>query len=490
MARESINIVWFKRDLRLTDHAPLLKAIEDSIPTLFIYSYEPDWMNYPDSAPRHWRFIWESLQDINNQLHKLNREIYIFRENVPELLEKLIGFFEIQKIYSHEETGNDVTFQRDKAVSKLCKLHKIVWSEFPQNGVVRGAKNRDFWDQNWFEYMNKPLENPVLHPLKIVQLSRDILDTLPQFLNKEPWVIKEPQMQPGGFVSGQKYLESFLNIRCVKYTNQISSPEKSRISCSRLSPYISFGNLSSREVYQLTKLAMHTQSKRQHLRNFLSRLKWRCHFIQKFESECSMEFRPYNRVFLELEFENDDQKLKAWEEGRTGIPLVDASMRCLISTGYLNFRMRAMLVSFLAFNLGQDWRAGVHFMARHFLDYEPGIHYPQFQMQAAVTGLHTVRVYNPVTNSRKYDSNASFIYKWCQELRNIPADLVHEPWKLTEMEQKLYDFCPGKDYPLPVVNFLDTAKQSVAKIFSLRKTTSVQMENTRIKKLHIRPDKI
>jgi deoxyribodipyrimidine photo-lyase len=356
MVKQAINIVWFKRDLRLRDHRPLLEAMNDSLPSLFIYSFEPEWMNHPDSAPRHWRFIWESLRDINIQLLKLSREIYIFSENMPELLEKLISLFEIRKIYSHEETGNAITFQRDKAVSKICRFHKIIWCEYPQNGVIRGAKNRNSWDQNWFKYMAQPLDNPVLHPLKIVQLQSDVLKSLQQFSNKEPWLLREPQMQPGGFISGQKYLESFLNIRCENYTNQISSPEKSRISCSRLSPYLSFGNLSSREVYQLTKLAMHARSKNQHLQNFLSRLKWRCHFMQKFESECTMEFEPYNRVFQELEFKNDEQRLKAWEEGRTGIPLVDASMRCIISTGYLNFRMRALLVSFFVFNLGHDWK--------------------------------------------------------------------------------------------------------------------------------------
>lgn len=489
MTKEAINIVWFKRDLRLSDHTPLKKAMEDDIPALLIYSFEPDWMNCHDSAPRHWRFIWESLEDMNSHLKAFKSQIYIFEGHIPVLFEKLFNYFEIRNIFSHEETGNAVTFERDKSVSKFCELNKINWQEYPQNGVIRGARNRKNWDQNWYGYMSKPLDNPILHSDKIAKLSRHILNVLPEFSNDQYWTKREPQIQPGGFTFGLKYLGSFLDSRYIGYTDNISSPQKSRVSCSRLSPYLAYGNLSSREVYQKTKNVMLTRAGSRHLNNFLARLKWRCHFIQKFESECTMEFEPYNRVFAKMKFEYNPERLKAWQEGRTGIPIVDAAMRCVISTGYLNFRMRAMLVSFLVFNLEQSWQSGVHFLARQFLDYEPGIHYPQFQMQAAMTGIHTVRVYNPVINSRKHDADASFIYKWCPELSHIPADLVHEPWKLTEIEQKLYHFYPGQDYPLPIVDFQKTAKQSLTRIYEMRKSAATLKENARIKKLHIRPDK-
>jgi deoxyribodipyrimidine photo-lyase len=207
---------------------------------------------------------------------------------------------------------------------------------------------------------------------------------------------------------------------------------------------------------------------------FLSRLAWHCHFMQKLEDEPELEERHAHASMLGLRNEGarsaqEERRLRAWRAGKTGYPLIDAVMRCLLRTGWINFRMRAMLVSFACYDLWLDWRPVALHLARNFIDYEPGIHYPQVQMQAGATGNNTLRMYNPTRQLHEHDPEATFVRTWVPELAGLDASTIGALHDLGRSGQDVRGVRLGVDYPMPLVQHSEAVRQARVRLEGLRR---------------------
>jgi deoxyribodipyrimidine photo-lyase len=480
----AISVVWLKRDLRLSDHAPLAAAQQTGMPVLLLFCFEPMLLDDPHYSPRHWRFIKQSLHDIQQRLP--HASCYWVEADVCQTLDSLHRKFEIAHLFSHQEIGLNNTFERDTAVQHWCNQQHIIWHEESFGAVIRGLNHRHNWDKNWQKIMKAPQATVDISAVNwftehaLQSLSFDEINATDDY----------SQFQYGGESAAKATQSSFFDGRGQSYAYSLSSPVLSQNHCSRLSAYLAWGNISLRQAYQALLIHWKKPSWRRSLVALSSRLHWHCHFIQKFESESSMQFQAVNRGYDALprvEGETAKLRLQAWQQGQTGIPMVDACMRSLQYSGYLNFRMRAMLVSFLCHHLSVDWRQGVHHLAQLFLDFEPGIHYSQFQMQAGVTGINTIRIYNPVKQGQEKDPDGAFIKQWVPELTAVPQCMVHTPWLLTDMEQLMYDFKLGVDYPEPIVDLKQSYNEAKDLLWQWRNRPQVKSEGRRILKRHVRP---
>lgn len=482
-SKEEIVVVWLKRDLRLHDNEAIYNALQSGKRVLFLYVFENLLIEDPHYSARHWNFIKQSLIDINEELEPYNTKVLSVLGDIFAVFNQLLSNYTVTKIFSHQETGLLVTFNRDKEFARYCRNNSIEWIECINNGVLRGLLDREDWFEKWEHYMYQPLlpfENVTENVLTLTEINR--VSEYFHTTNLETEI--NTNFQCGGRKMAWKYANSFFEGRYENYMYHISKPEASRVSCSRLSPYIAWGNVSIREIFQKAKKEKESAPDKRHLGAFISRLRWQAHFIQKFEMECTMEHSSINKGYHKLKKSIAENYVEAWKEGKTGFPLVDASMRCLNTTGYINFRMRAMLVSFFTHILWQPWQSATHHLSRQFLDFEPGIHFPQLQMQAGETGINNLRIYNPIKNGQDHDPDAVFIKKWVPELANLPIPFIHEPYLMTSLDQQFNNFILGQDYPFPIVDIKENRKKASKILWNMKKDREVLKENFRILKKH------
>ena len=181
---------------------------------------------------------------------------------------------------------------------------------------------------------------------------------------------------------------------------------------------------------------------------------------------------------------HEQSHFAAFAAGRTGFPMVDACMRCLDETGWINFRMRAMLVSFASYDLWLHWRPTAQLLARRFLDFEPGIHFSQCQMQAGTTGINSVRIYSPTKQLVDQDPRGEFVRRWVPELAGVPTAHLAEPQRMSVAEQDRAGCRIGVDYPAPIVDHVRAVREAKRRVGEVRRRAEARAEASRVYQRH------
>lgn len=473
MAR--IQIVWFKRDFRLEDNAALTAAALNG-PVLPLFIYEPEFWALPERGGRQDQFMRGALAQLDGTIRRTGGRLTIRVGTACSVLSALKDAYGPFVLHAHEETGDLWTFRRDEGVRAWCRNAGIRFLEYRQFGIERGKhKKRDGWARRWDAMM----EDPALPAPAAVDWIVHEQDELP---SPKP----DPELQwlqlPGS-IAARETLQSFLGNRGEFYQKDMSTPVAGETGCSRMSPHLAWGTVSMRQVYQAT-LARQNELRPlpaqergywpRSLNSFVGRLHWHCHFSQKLEDQPDLETRSMIAAYDALR-ERDAERLERYAAGLTGYPFVDACMRYLAATGWINFRMRAMLVSFASYDLWLPWQESGKVLACLFTDYDPGIHWPQVQMQSGVTGINTIRVYSPVKQGIDQDPTGDFVRRWVPELRGVPGKAVHDLDTVAAM---------APEYPDPIVDHREATSLAKARIFALRRDPELRKEAEKVMELH------
>jgi len=471
------GVYWLKKDFRLLDNPVLTKVLKNCKEVLVIYILEPEMIAAGETSAFHLKAINTAFNEFQKNISEKGGQATWVEGNAIDVLSKVFEFGGYNQLYSHIEIGVDRTYKRDLAVKELVKKYGVEWIEENQTGVFRKLTDRDkrakIWQKFYTQTPHKIPTNRSLKKVIVPEVLQDYLraDSLEMPVLNRLKLDKESNLQLCTESAALDTLDSFLNIRGEKYSGGISSPNTALIHGSRLSIHLAWGTISPRVAYQKTlekkeeyKSIGTTESKKwvRSLTAFTARLHWRDHFIQRLESEPQMEFAPLNSAYEEVNYDATKEMINAWTYGTTGFPMVDACIRCLRQTGFVNFRMRAMLTSFGCHVLHIDWRTLDHLMARMYTDYEPGIHLSQLQMQAGVVGINTIRIYNPHKQLLDQDPDCVFVKEWIPELKQYDCETIQE-----------HRLEPLGDYPGQIVDYVTHSKTMRSQLWSIkmRKTT-------------------
>lgn len=447
-------IVWFRNDLRIHDHPALATALATADTVIPLFILNEDILNGRHSSSNRNRFLLECLTDLKHNLQKRGTDL-IVRSGSPDLiLKELSREVSAEAIY-YTADYSPYAIKRDKTVKAALQSAGVDFHSFPGRLAVSamdkvqtkaGTPHKVFtpYYKNWLQVERRKLAElpdsfPPL-PSKLMKGSFAAIESHIDHAYLSPNAIK------GGETNARKRLQIFISEAINTYHE--TNNNLGLHGTSRLSSYLHFGCLSPVEIERLLPDTPGATAWRR-------QLAWRdfYHYILfYFPQNAHQEFQDRYR---NLKWETSDAALMAWEEGRTGYPVVDASMRQLRQEGWMHNRARLIVGSFLTKDLGLDWRLGEQHFMRWLIDGDEANNNGNWQWIASV-GVDPAplfrRLYNPTTQQIKFDPNATYVHTFVPELSKVPKQYISEPWKMPEQIQVESNCFIGTTYPQPIVD--------------------------------------
>ncbi len=471
MSKFKKSMVWLRRDLRLYDNAALYHALKDSPSVHCVFVFDSNILGaLKNKIDQRVEFIWESLFQIKSQLNKFGSDLIVKHGDPKIIIPKLVVEYQSDAIYMNK----DYEAYANKRDTEIIRKLKIKSFQYKDQALYEG---NEILTQSGTPYT-------VFTPYKNNYLKRVFFEGITQFncevLSKnyakiEPVAMlslndlgfKKSNLKdlsiPVGEAGGELLIKDFKK-RIHDYKLKRDFPGTKGVSY--LSVHNRFGTVSIR---QLAKIALDQPSEGASV--WLSELIWRDFYFQiLFNFPHINEGKAFKPQFNNLKFENNPEYFLAWKEGRTGYPIIDAAMRQLNKTGFMHNRLRMVAASFLVKDLLIDWRWGEDYFAEKLIDFDFSANNGGWQW-AASTGCDAqpwFRIFNPLLQSKRFDSEGHFIKKYVPELDALSANEIHEPWEIRKRESISSKINLGVDYPIPIVDHSEQRIKALA-IYSAKK---------------------
>ncbi|MBC2126799.1 cryptochrome/photolyase family protein [Listeria marthii] len=453
------SVMWFRRDLRVSDNKALYHASkEDDL--ILLFQVNP--AQFITGSPSHQAFF-ASVAHFQQELAKTARLQIMFgdpMECLQQLKEAVPTWNKV--FFNRDETGYGAS--RDAAAQQLFDERQIEVHAF-HDSYLHSAEEIKKSPTEYYKiftpYYKKWREEMKEMPLKVTLKPENIRkeSLFPKYEEQFAEIVHDLPVSDAGEQAANARLASFIKEDLTDYDKARDFPELDKTS--HLSRYLRTGEISIRTIWQALQQTEATEGRA----TFEKELCWRDFYNMIYVSFPDQKNEPIQENYRYIEWENSRAFFKCWQEGQTGFPLVDAAMRQLKETGWMHNRLRMITASFLTKDLLIDWRFGEKYFQQMLIDYDPASNIGGWQW-AASTGTDAVpyfRIFNPTTQSEKFDPDGKFIRKYVIELAHIPDKFIHQPEKMSEKEQKEHGIIIGKDYPLPIVDHKERRKLAIAR---------------------------